>query len=76
MCEWRDMPHSCCLEHFGETRIVVDAAVENGDARFEELHAGSEGRDAASERILRAVVHLGDVVALFVDHMQINKVES
>ena len=64
VCQFGSRPYSCCLEHFGEAWIVVDAAIEDGDARLEELHAGSEGRDAASEGILRAVVHLGDVAAL------------
>ena len=41
--------HSCGLQHFGQTRVVVHAGVESVDAGFEELHAGSEGGDAALE---------------------------
>jgi hypothetical protein len=41
--------YSCRLQHFGQTRVVVYAGVESVDAGFEELHAGSEGGDAALE---------------------------
>lgn len=40
-------PYSSSLQYFGKTGVVVYACVECVDARFEELHAGLEGGDAA-----------------------------
>jgi hypothetical protein len=46
---WTWKAYACGLEHFCQARVVVYACVEGVDAGFEELHAGSEGGDAALE---------------------------
>lgn len=51
------MFYPCGLQHFREAWVVVDPAVQNVDARLQQLHARAQRRDAAIQGVVCTAVH-------------------